>query len=169
MAYKSSKVDLGNNILNIWIGIKLLSLPKSILHVMCIPFWLVHNCMFSDYYRFYIVKLKIFNFYQIKAPVTLSSLNCLGLLALTYVMDWLSTPWWFLTLQLSWHWPAHCLYCLRGCPVPHSTYNFPLTSIFVSQCCIFVYFTLLNQSLWPPICYLALPFAPSGPLTVSIH
>ena len=55
---------------------------------------------YGEYYRFYIVKDKVFDLYQIKPSVVLALVSQVGLIILLEIMNQPATTWWSLILLL---------------------------------------------------------------------
>ena len=100
MAINASIVDFGKTILKNLNHIRLSSTPELILYVIYTLLWP------GKYYRFYIIKAKVFDLYQVKASVLLVLVHQLGLIILPDIMN-LPVSQWSLVLLLPLYWPTH--------------------------------------------------------------
>ena len=134
--------------------------------MLCVLFLLVLDISLVNITEFILWNLKTFNFYQVKAPVTLFLLYWLGLLVLPDVMDWptislvasgLTAVSALMFTSLWSGWSSHTLYmsCHRkgtlsgGAPF-YSTWNcLPTFAACVSHFHIFVYFSCCVRVLDP--------------------
>ena len=90
--------------------------PQNQFCMLCIPFFDWYLILIGKYYTFYIIKVKIFDLYQVKAFLLLVLFHWQGLIILSDIMNWLTTSGWSLFHLLPLHWPAHCLEVV-GLPV----------------------------------------------------